>query len=136
MRKALLKYAMILMATLSLASLYACGNDDDNDSGNSSNDLVGVWVDNEELEDGDPEPCAYQFNSDGTGIDGCWILSKKRFTDDDSDLITWSVTSDKLVINTPEYDEVSIYTYMVSGNTLYLWAGDNNSRHYVYTKVK
>jgi hypothetical protein len=134
MRKALLKYAMILMATLSLASLCACGNDDDEDS--PSNGLVGVWVDNEELEDGDPEPCAYQFNSDGTGIDGLWILSKKRFTDDDSDFITWSVTSDKLVINTPEYDEVSIHTYLISGNTLYLWEEGETSWHHVFTKVK
>lgn len=115
---------MIFMATVSLFALSACGDDDD-DSVQTSNDLVGVWAYLDEIEDDYFDTWeSFQFNSDGTGIQGEWDSSKKKFVEV-YEYFTWSTTSTgKVMIYYTAYDEVWIANYIVGGDYLYMWEDD------------
>jgi hypothetical protein len=126
MRKALLKYAMILMATLSLASLCACGNDDDEDS--PSNGLVGIWAYCDEILDGFDECWGYQFNADGTGSEGYWNVDTRQWFAE-GDAFTWSTTtSGKIIIDYYQYNDTWIANYILSDDMLYMWEDDEEVR--------
>jgi hypothetical protein len=121
MLKNLLKYAMIFMATVSLFALSACGDDDD-DSVQTSSDLVGVWAYLDEIENDNYDTWeGFQFNSDGTGINGEWDSSKKKFVEV-YEHFTWSATSTgKVMIHYTAYDELWIANYIIGGDYLYMW---------------
>jgi hypothetical protein len=104
------------MVTLSLTTLSACGNDDDN-TDQTSSELVGIWVDNDELEAGDEECCGFRFDSDGSGSEGTWNTANKRFKSD-GDMFSWSVKSGRIIIDYG--DDLWISNYMIKA-MLYMW---------------
>lgn len=134
MVKALFKFAMIVMATLSLTVLSACGDDDD--AVQTSSDLVGVWVFNDELEDGYTECDGLQLNSDGTGTEGEWDTNKKKFTAYSNESFTWSAADNRIVIYYTKWDEIWISNYFINGKLLFMWEDDEEVGQDVYRKVK
>lgn len=133
MNKFLLRLAMILMAVLPLTLLTACGDDDDE---TSVSDFVGVWAFDDEIEDGYTECGALQFNSDGTGTEGEWDTSKKKFTASKNYSFTWAISGSKIIIYYPKYEETWISNFILSGKKLYMWEDDEEVGQDVYRKVK
>ncbi|MCL2366719.1 MAG: DUF5640 domain-containing protein [Oscillospiraceae bacterium] len=95
------KLGALLLAILIVASLTACGGND--------NALVGTWS----LEDSG-FTAEWTFNSDGTGE-----AVFTGFGMDFTETITWSVSDrDALEITFPEYNEVENFTFSIDADAL------------------
>ena len=106
---------MMLAAVMMMGvSMTACGDDDDDDDNGDISRYIGVCADAEELNDPDYTGgvFAVELRADGTGRDGQWYKSEKRFSGEDY-VWEWRVDGDMVYI-TDEDGDVSAAPFTIS----------------------
>lgn len=106
-----------LFAVLACATFSSCGDDDDDEPGNGSQNLVGIWGSQEDIEDGYTTIFAVKLNSDGTGEDGEWDMDSRTF-DGEGYLWRWRVDGSQIEITEPDGDSRwESFTLSADGNS-------------------